>query len=350
MFLRVVLALLLGVAALAGGILLDYQRFQTTPVRIAEPELAFEVQRGTGIRQLAADLTARGLIRHPWYFLLLARERGDGGRLKAGEYRLVRGMTPAEVLDRLVSGRVVVYPITLVEGWTYRQALAAILADGHFGADLEGLSGEALMAALGHPGEHPEGRFFPDTYSFPRRTTGLAVLKRAYAEMDRVLAEEWAGRAADLPLKTPYEALILASIIEKETGLAAERAEIGGVFVRRLRAGMRLQTDPTVIYGLGERFDGNLRRADLRQPTPYNTYVITGLPPTPIALPGRAAIHAALHPQDGDSLYFVARGDGGHVFSATLDQHNRAVGQYQLRRPPAAIPDRDPGGAPQQAP
>jgi len=188
------------------------------------------------------------------------------------------------------------------------------------------------MAALGRAGEHPEGRFFPDTYNFPRRTTGLEVLRRAYGRMETVLAQEWQERAAGLPLKSPDEALILASIIEKETGLAAERPQIAGVFVRRLRAGMRLQTDPTVIYGMGARFDGNLRRADLREETPYNTYVIAGLPPTPIALPGRAAINAALHPADGDSLYFVARGDGGHVFSATLEGHNRAVSEFQLHK------------------
>ncbi|WP_295390264.1 endolytic transglycosylase MltG [uncultured Thiodictyon sp.] len=329
---RVLAALALGVCVLATGVWLDYQRFIATPVRIGEPTLVFEVPRGSGARQIADALTAHGLIRHPYYFLLLAHRRGDGARFKAGEFELTQGMTPGAVIDRLVSGRVIQYPITLVEGWTFRQAVAAILADGHFGNDLADRSDESLMAALGRPGTHPEGRFFPDTYSFPRRTTGLDVLRRAASRMDQVLAGEWAGRAPGLPLKTPDEALILASIIEKETGLAAERAEIGGVFVRRLNAGMRLQTDPTVIYGMGTRFDGNLRRADLREATPYNTYVIAGLPPTPIALPGQAAIHAALHPAAGDSLYFVARGDGGHVFSATLEQHNRAVSEYQLRR------------------
>ena len=332
MMTRVLLALLLGLATLAGGVWLDYQRFRATPVRMSEPTLVFEVERGSGLRQVAAALTAQRLIRHPYYLLLLAYQRGDGARLKAGEFELTQGMVPGEVLDLLVSGRVIQYPVTLVEGWTFRQAVAAILANGRFGTDLAGRSDESLMAALGHPGEHPEGRFFPDTYSFPRRTTGLEVLRRARDRMDAVLAQEWQGRAPGLPLKTPYEALILASIIEKETGLAAERPVIGGVFVRRLRAGMRLQTDPTVIYGLGARFDGNIRRADLREETPYNTYVIAGLPPTPIALPGRAAIAAALHPADGDSLYFVARGDGGHVFSATLEQHNRAVGEYQLHK------------------
>jgi UPF0755 protein len=235
------------------------------------------------------------------------------------------------VLERLVSGKTIQYPVTLVEGWTFRQAVDHIAEDPRYG-DLLGKSDADLMAALGRGGEHPEGRFFPDTYAFPRAATGLDVLRRALERMDQVLAEEWAARAPDLPIDSPYEALILASIVEKETGLAEERPAIAGVFTRRLQKGMRLQTDPTVIYGMGERFDGDIRRADLREATPYNTYVITGLPPTPIALPGRAAIHAALNPEPGEALYFVARGDGGHVFSATLEEHNAAVRKYQLSR------------------
>ena len=222
----------------------------------------------------------------------------------------------------------------LVEGWTFRQALATIDAHPRFGGDaLANLTDEVLMSQLGRAGEHPEGRFFPDTYRFPGKTGGLDVLRRALERMDRVLAEEWETRRPGLPIGTPYEALILASIIEKETAVAAERPQIGGVFVRRLQQGMRLQTDPTVIYGLGERYDGNIRRADLRESNPYNTYMINGLPPTPIALPGREAIRAALQPQDGDSLYFVARGDGSHEFSGTLDAHNRAVRRYILGKP-----------------
>ena len=333
MILRVLLLLLFGLAVLAVGIWCDYQRFLATPLRMSEPTLLFEVERGSSIRGVADALIERGLIRHSYYLRLLAYQRGYGARLKAGEYELAQGMTPGDVLERIASGHVIQYFITLVEGWTYREAVAAILASGRFGMDLAERSDASVMAALGRPGEHPEGRFFPDTYSFPRNTAGLDVLQRARSRMDQVLEEEWDRRARGLPLKTPYEALILASIIEKETGLAAERPEIGGVFIRRLQTGMRLQTDPTVIYGLGERFDGNLRRADLREATPYNTYVITGLPPTPIALPGRAAIRAALRPATGESLYFVARGDGGHVFSATLNQHNRAVKEFQLRQP-----------------
>jgi UPF0755 protein len=282
---------------------------------------------------VADNLTGQGVLQHPYYFIALAFQRGDQGRLKAGEFELTQGMRPTDLLERLISGWEVQYPITLVEGWTFRQAVAAVAADPRFGAEVVGKTDAELMETLGRPGEHPEGRFFPDTYSFPRNTSGLEVLRRAFERMERVLAEEWEQRAEDLPIETPYQALILASIIEKETAVVAERPAIGGVFVRRLRNGMRLQTDPTVIYGLGERFDGNLRREDLREPTPYNTYVIEGLPPTPIALPGREAIRAALHPEPGDSLYFVSRGDGTHAFSRTLEEHNAAVRQYQLGRP-----------------
>jgi UPF0755 protein len=330
---RTLLVLFLTVVFVSLGVALDYLRFLDTPIRLGAPSLIFEVRRGASFPQVAADLKDRGIVANPYYLLALARQRGDQGRLKAGEIELTRFMLPADLLGRLTSGRSIEYPITLVEGRTFRQAVAAILQDGHFGSDLQDLTDESLMAALGRRGEHPEGRFFPDTYRFPRHTTGLEVLRRAAERMDRVLQDEWDRRAEGLPLKTPYEALILASIVEKETAVPAERPAIAGVFVRRLQQGMRLQTDPTVIYGLGTRYDGNLRRADLLEATPYNTYAIQGLPPTPIALPGREAIHAALHPADGESLYFVARGDGTHAFSATLDQHNRAVREYQLRRP-----------------
>ncbi len=331
---RTLLVLSLTAVFVAIGVGLDYVRFLEAPIRLDAERLVFEVPRGASLRRVAADLQDRGIVRQPWFLLALAYQRGNQGRLKAGEFELSRFMRPADLLDRLTSGRAIEYPVVLVEGRTFRQAVSAILSDGRFGSDLAGLSDAAIMASLGRSGEHPEGRFFPDTYRFPRAAAGLDVLRRAMQRMDEVLAQEWAGRAEGLPLKTPYEALILASIVEKETAAPAERPAIAGVFVRRLRSGMRLQTDPTVIYGLGERYDGNIRRTDLKEATPYNTYVIAGLPPTPIALPGREAIAAALHPADGDSLYFVARGDGTHAFSATLDQHNRAVREYQLRRPP----------------
>lgn len=330
---RVLFVLILAAGFLATGFWLDYRRFLETPLNLEETPAVIEVPRGVSIRQVAKTLTSQGAIRHPYYFVALAIQRGDATRIKAGEFELRPGMGPAELLDAIVAGKVIQYPITLVEGWTFRQAVETVAKDRRFHGDIGSLSDEALMEQLGRPGEHPEGRLFPDTYSFPRRTAALDVLRRALERMDQVLAEEWASRAEGLPIETPYQALILASIVEKETAVPSERPAIAGVFVRRLQKGMKLQTDPTVIYGMGARYDGDIRRSDLTESTPYNTYVIDGLPPTPIALPGREAIHAVLHPAEGDSLYFVARGDGSHQFSATLDEHNRAVRRYQLGRP-----------------
>ncbi|HEX8595235.1 MAG TPA: endolytic transglycosylase MltG, partial [Pseudomonas sp.] len=220
----------------------------------------------------------------------------------------------------------------LVEGWNFRQVRAALAKQPKLEQALTGLSDNELMAKLGHPDVYPEGRFFPDTYRYVRGMTDVELLKQAYNRLDEVLDEEWAKRAADVPYTDPYQALIMASLVEKETGVPQERGQIAGVFVRRLRLGMLLQTDPTVIYGLGERYNGKLTRAHLKEATPYNTYVIAGLPPTPISLVGREAIHAALNPVSGSSLYFVARGDGSHVFSADLDAHNAAVREFQLKR------------------
>jgi UPF0755 protein len=330
MIARILLVLVLAAGAVAGGLWLDFNAFLKRPVELPEEGVIFDIPRGASLRGLARQMTDDGMLEHPYYFIALAYLKGDQTGIKAGEFELTAGMKPADVLGRITSGQVVQHPVTLVEGWTFRQAINAIDAQGRYSGALSGLTDEELMAELGHPGEYPEGRLFPDTYRFPRDTPRLAVLRRAFERMEQVLAEEWESRSDGLPLDTPYEALILASIIEKETGAAWERPEIAGVFVRRLRKGMRLQTDPTVIYGMGERYEGRIRRADLREATPYNTYVIDGLPPTPIALPGRAAINAALNPADGDSLYFVSRGDGTHVFSATLDEHNRAVRRYIL--------------------
>jgi UPF0755 protein len=330
MILRVFLILLLAASILTAGLWFDYRAFENRPLDLPEAHMILDIPRGTSLRGLAGQMTHEGLLRHPYYFIALAYRQGDQARIKAGEFEVTSGMTPVDLLARITSGQVVQHPITLVEGWTFRQAVEAIERHDRFSGDLGSLSDDALMAKLGRPGEHPEGRLFPDTYGFPRGTQRLVVLRRAFDRMEQVLAEEWAGRSEGLPVESAYEALILASIIEKETGVARERPEIAGVFVRRLKKGMRLQTDPTVIYGMGERYEGNIRRTDLREATPYNTYVINGLPPTPIALPGRAAIHAALHPADGDSLYFVSRGDGSHVFSVTLEQHNRAVRRYIL--------------------
>jgi len=224
------------------------------------------------------------------------------------------------------------YNLTLVEGWTFRQVRAAVAKHEKIKHTLDGLSDAEVMDKLGHTGVFPEGRFFPDTYRFVRGMTDVELLQQAYMRLDEVLAKEWAERSTDLPYRDPYQALIMASLVEKETGIPQERGQIAGVFVRRMRLGMMLQTDPTVIYGMGERYNGKITRADLREPTPYNTYTMTGLPPTPIAMVGREAIHAALNPSNGTSLYFVARGDGSHVFSDDLDDHNSAVREFQLKR------------------
>ncbi len=241
-------------------------------------------------------------------------------------------MTALQLLQQMVDGEVIQHTLTLVEGWSFKQVMVALRAHHAIRATLQGLTAAEIMSRLGYAGQHPEGRFFPDTYHFPKATSDIEFLRRAYSAMAERLEQEWVAREPDLPLKSAYEALILASIIEKESAVSAERAEIAGVFIRRLNKGMRLQTDPTVIYGMGEAYDGNIRRRDLRHDTPYNTYTRKGLPPTPIAMPGGEAIHAALHPASAESLYFVARGDGTHYFSATLEEHNRAVRKYQLKR------------------
>jgi len=329
-WLPLILVPVLVVGIIAGALGWDYQRFLMHPIPGNEAEPYFLVPRGASLRQIAERLKADGYLVDPHLFVVLAYLSGQARELRAGEYSWPSGLRPPELLEVLTSGRVVQHAVTLVEGWTFRRTLAALAERDVFSGDLSGLTDSELMARLGRPGQAPEGRFFPDTYSFPRGTAKLEILRRALQRMEEVLAEEWAERDAGLPLKTPYEALILASIVEKETGRKTERAKVAGVFVRRLRRGMRLQTDPTVIYGLGEDYDGDLTSADLRADTPYNTYRRGGLPPTPIALPGRASITAAVHPEEGEALYFVARGDGGHHFSATLEEHNRAVRRYIL--------------------
>ena len=328
-----VFIVMLGTAGVAAWLWNDYRQFVSEPINLPERGTEYRVRAGATLRQVAAELAGRGILREPLYLRLLGRERGDADRIKAGDYALVHGMTPDDVIDLFVSGAVIEYSLTLVEGWTFRQALEAVRRHERIVHTLDAaITDGEVMAAIGAPGVHPEGRFFPDTYLFPGGTTDVDFLRRAYERMSDILAGEWAARSEDLPLESAEEALILASIVEKETGLPQERAEVAGVFVRRLRKGMLLQTDPTVIYGMGASFDGNIRRRDLKKDTPYNTYTRSGLTPTPICLPGRDAIHAALHPADGDALYFVATGDGGHKFSATLAEHNRAVRRYQLKR------------------
>lgn len=303
--------------------------FASAPIKQSQPEVEFAIQPGSGLRAAVRQMQSAGLEFSGPSFVLMARVLGRAGNIKAGYYALAEGATPLDLLDKITRGDFVQRSILLVEGWTFAQARAALDAHPDVRHDTLGLSDEAVMQRIGQPGVQPEGRFFPDTYVFAKGTSDVDILKRAYDSLARHLAQAWEGRDADLPLKTQEEALILASIVEKETGRADDRATIAAVFHNRLRIGMLLQTDPTVIYGMGERFDGNLRRNDLRADTPYNTYTRRGLPPTPIALPSRAAIDAVMHPADTNALYFVARGDGTSQFSRTLDEHNRAVNRYQ---------------------
>jgi UPF0755 protein len=318
-------------ASFGGGwLVMDYKQFVATPLPLPEQGYRQIVAPGTSLRHFANELYQAGIVQHPLYLKWLASFEGKAQSIKAGEYIYEPGITPQQLLDKVVSGAVMQHTLTIVEGWTFAQLLSALRQQDVIEQTLAGLDQAQIMARLGHGDQQPEGRFLPDTYHFPRGTSDLAFLQRAYQAMETRLNEEWDQRDQGLPFHTPYEALIMASIIEKETALPEERPEIAGVFVRRLARGMRLQTDPTVIYGLGDRFDGNLRRRDLIADSPYNTYMHAGLPPTPIALPGLASLHAALHPAPGDALYFVSRGDGSHEFSATLEAHNKAVRRYQL--------------------
>lgn len=301
------------------------------PLKLDEARL-LDVPAGSTPVGLINRLERDGLLDGGLWLRLHWRLNRAGQTLHGGEYRLEPGMTVNELFEAWVSGKVVQYSLTLVEGWNIRQLRAALGAEDKLEQTLAGVDDAELMRRVGEPGMHPEGRFFPDTYRFTRGTSDLDLLRRAFTRLKQVLEEEWQQRAQGLPYKDAYQALIMASIIEKETGVPEERGEISGVFVRRLARGMLLQTDPTVIYGMGEAYRGRITRNDLRTPTPYNTYTNAGLPPTPIAMVGREAIRAALHPVDGSSLYFVARGDGSHVFSDTLEQHNRAVREYQLKR------------------
>ena len=288
-----------------------------------------EIEPGTPAQRVADVVAASGVDVEPALLYAWFRLSGQARQIKAGSYEVTPGTTPRSLLSMLVRGEESLKSVTLVEGWNFRQVRAALQKAEALKPDSQGLSGEAIMAQLGKPGVHPEGRFFPDTYTYAKGSSDLSVLKRAARAMDKRLEAAWAMRSPDTPLKTADEALVLASIVEKETGKPSDRPEIGGVFTNRLRSGMLLQTDPTVIYGLGEQFDGNLRRRDLLADTPYNTYTRAGLPPTPIAMPGKASLLAAVQPAQTKALYFVARGDGSSQFSSTLDEHNRAVNKYQ---------------------
>ena len=323
---RRALWLLMVLVALLGGACLVWLNHS---LALRSDPVELSIDPGTSVRNVAQAVADAGVDVHPVLLYGWFRLSGESRRIRAGSYELGPGTTPRSLLDKLVRGEESLRTVTLVEGWTFRQFRMALSKAEHLKPDSQGLDESSIMQKLGVPGVPAEGRFFPDTYTYSRGSSDLAVLRRALHAMDRKLAQAWEQRAPDSPLKTPEQALVLASIVEKETGRASDRPEIAGVFANRLRLGMLLQTDPTVIYGMGEAFDGNLRRRDLLKDTPWNTYTRPGLPPTPIAMPGQAALLAAVKPARTQALYFVARGDGTSQFSATLEEHNRAVNKYQ---------------------
>ena len=331
-------AAVLALVAIAAFLAWNYydRRWLRSPIEGLVAPSVFEVPRGASLSAVARRLQKEGLMDRPESWVRHANREKLATRLKAGEYRLQPGTSPAMLLDQFVAGDVILHTLTLPEGWTFRQALAAIQAHPQVQVELKGLDDARLLARLGMRDAHPEGLFFPDTYRFPRGTTDRDLLLQAHGRLESELAAAWSRRADGLPLDSPYEALILASLVEKETGAPEERPLISGVFVNRLKRGMRLQTDPTVIYGIGEKFDGNLRRRDLETDTAYNTYLRAGLPPTPIALAGREALDAAVQPAATGALYFVATGlgDGRHYFANTLAAHNANVSRHlaNLRR------------------
>jgi len=299
------------------------------PLRLPAPTVDLSIEQGTLPRGVAQAVKDAGVDVNPDLLYLWFRLSGQDRAIKAGSYELESGITPHRLLSKLARGEESLRAVTLVEGLNFRQFRAVLAKEDVLKPDTRGLADEAVMTLLGRPGQHPEGRFFPDTYTYAKGSSDVAVLKRALRAMDKRLAAAWAERSPQAAVKTPDEALILASIVEKETGKASDRSLVAAVFNNRLRVGMPLQTDPTVIYGMGTSFDGNLRKKDLQADTPWNTYLHAGLPPTPIAMPGKASLQAAVKPADSKALYFVARGDGSSHFSSSLDEHNRAVNKYQ---------------------
>ncbi len=321
----VLLGLVLMVAMAGGAALWWLQR----PLPLVAESAELSIEPGTSPREIAqawvdAGVQASPLLLYEWF-----RWSGQARQIRAGSYEIDRNVSPRQLLLKMVRGDEALAAVRLIEGWTLRQFRAELARAEGLKPSTAGLSDDALMAALGMPGVASEGRFYPDTYTYSKGSSDIAVLRRAYRAMERRLAEAWSRRAPDTPLRSAAEALTLASIVEKETASPTDRGKVAGVFVNRLRLGMPLQTDPTVIYGLGDRFDGNLRKRDLLADTPYNTYTRNGLPPTPIAMPGKASLEAAVRPEPTKALYFVARGDGSSEFSDTLAAHNRAVNQYQ---------------------
>lgn len=340
-FIIVCLLLLVAVAAGSAWLWQRYAGFSDQPIAGLQAGGSVVVTSGDSFPGVLRKLRAAGVGEgEDLQWRALARHLDVAGSLKVGEYALAPGITPRQLLLNMRDGKVISYRFTIVEGWNIRQLRTALNAAMPLRHEIASMDDAALMEKLGHPGQHAEGRFLPETYVYSRGDSDVDVLKRAHAAMDEALEEVWQSRAKDVPLRSAEEALILASIIEKETGVASERPQIAGVFARRLKQGIRLQTDPTVIYGIGSAYDGDIRRRDLQTDTPYNTYTRAGLPPTPIAMPGVDALRAAVNPAPGNALFFVALGDGSrsHVFSATLAEHNAAVARYlqQMRRPPLA--------------
>lgn len=303
-----------------------------SPLEVRALPVEVEIPRGAGFRTTVAALEKAGIGLHRREFELLARALGHSRDIKAGNYQFAERPTPLALIKKLTRGDVTQAELRLIEGWTFGQFRAALNASADLRHDTAGMGDTQILAVLKIPEPHPEGLFFPDTYLFARGSSDLAVLRRAYLAMQRHLQAEWEGREAGVPYRSPYEALIMASLIEKETGVASERELIAGALVNRLRIGMRLQVDPTIIYGLGDAFDGNLKKKHLLEDGPYNSYTRAGLPPSPIAMPGLASLHAAMRPAKTDALYYVSRGDGSSQFSRNLGEHNRAVTRYQLRR------------------
>lgn len=323
--------IVLSAVATAGGYYYWQSRLDA-PLMLDEPTL-YQVPAGAGFNQVVSQLEEQGIISDAWAFQLMARVYPERvPRLRVGEYQLTPGMGGWEMIALLGSNNVVTYPLTIPEGWTFRQIRQLLNVAPKLEHRTAEMNDDEIMALLEREGVFPEGWFFPDTYRYHLGMSDVDILRQALSRMERILEEVWQERDDDLTISTPYEALIMASLIERETGAPEERREIAGVFKRRMEQGMRLQTDPTVIYGMGERYEGRITRADLREATPYNTYVIDGMPPTPIAMPGRASLEAAINPLPGDTLYFVSRGDGTHHFSRTLREHNNAVNRYIRNR------------------
>jgi UPF0755 protein len=330
---RVLLLLVLLLIVAAGGGALYASRWLDRPLAVGPRPVTVEIRTGQPLGGVARELAAQGLLEHPQWLAWYGHWTGQDARMRAGEYAVQPGTSPRTLLTLFESGAIVQHSVTIVEGWTFREARKVLAHEPNLTHVTRGLSDEEVMARLGDQGTPAEGRFFPDTYLFGKGARDIDILRQARDRMRKELDKAWAHRQEDLPLQDESQALILASIVERETGNAAERSRIAGVFVERLRRGMRLQTDPSVIYGLGEKFDGNLRRADLERDGPYNTYTRTGLPPTPIALPSADSLRAAVQPDDRGELFFVATGlgDGTHVFSRTLQEHEKAVRQYLVR-------------------